>query len=85
MDMLRREYANAKPDDSLIPWLIRDVKGLKAFLKQKRAKSNVQIEADRTIQDSAEGAVAGRDADDDEEINSGPVASKGGNSKRARD
>jgi hypothetical protein len=44
----------------------------------------LDIERDRTIQDEAEGAVAGRGDDDDEEISSGNV-SKAATVVRARD
>ncbi len=48
-------------------------------------KSDVAIEADRTVQDKAEGALAGADDSDDEEVSSGPVAkSKAGAKVRQR-
>jgi hypothetical protein len=49
-------------------------------------KSDVAIEADRTVQDEAEGAVVGADDSDDEEVSSDPVAkSKAGAKVRQRD
>jgi hypothetical protein len=55
-----------------------------AFFRLIEQKTPLDIERDRTVQDEAEGAVAGRDDDDDEEINSGTV-SKAANVVRARD
>ena len=34
----------------------------------------MQIERNQTVMDNAEGAVAGRDADDDDEVSSGSVS-----------
>jgi hypothetical protein len=44
----------------------------------------LQIELDRTVMDGPEGAVAGRDADDDDEISSGTL-SQAATVVRARD
>jgi hypothetical protein len=55
-----------------------------AYLRDEARKTEVQIERDRTVMDSAEGAVAGAGADDDDEINSGSL-SRAGSAVRARD
>ncbi len=45
-----------------------------AWFRKELRKTAVQIERDQTVMDSAEGAVAGRDADDDDEVSSGAVS-----------
>ncbi len=54
-----------------------------AWLRLEMRKSEVQIKRDQTVMDSAEGAVAERDADDDVEVKSGAV-SRAANAIRAR-
>ena len=54
-----------------------------AYLRDEARKTEVQIERDRTVLDSAEGAVAGTGADDDDEINSGSLP-RAGSAVRAR-
>ncbi len=44
------------------------------FFREMEQTTPLDIERDRTIQDEAEGAVAGRDDDGDEEISSGNVS-----------
>ncbi len=55
-----------------------------AYFHNEARKTEVQIERDRTVMDSAEGAIAGAGADDDDEINSGSL-SRAGIAERARD
>ncbi len=55
-----------------------------AYLRDEARKTEAQVERDRTIMDSAESAVAGSGADDDDEINSGNL-SRAGSAVRARD
>jgi hypothetical protein len=44
-----------------------------SFFRELEQKTALDIERDRTIQDEAEGAVAGKDDDGEEEISSGTV------------
>ena len=67
------ELFDQKPNQNAILTL-RNVKEVMNRLALANRKSDVAIEADRTIRDEAEGAVAGADDDDDEEVSSGPVA-----------
>jgi hypothetical protein len=68
---IREEFANQKLDDNAVPTL-KKVDEVLAFLRGKHAKSKQQIEANMTVQDSAEGVVAGKDDDNDEEVSSVP-------------
>jgi hypothetical protein len=52
-----------------------------AWFRKELKKAEVQIERDQTVMDSAEEAVAGREADDDGEVNS---VSRAANVVRAR-
>ena len=71
-------------DDNSIP-ILRQADIVMAYFRETERKTSLDIERDRTVQDEAEGAVAGRD-DDDEEINSrGGTVSKAANVVRARD
>jgi hypothetical protein len=79
------ELFNQKPEQNAVP-ILRDVKEVMERLAKANPKSAIAIEADRTIMDEAEGAVAGADEDDDEEMSSSPVAkSKAGAKVRQRD
>ena len=84
--MIREEFANKELDDNAVPTL-KKVDEILAFLRDKYRKSEKQIQADMTVQDSSVGAVAGKDDDDDEEISSGPrvIMSKPATATRARD
>ena len=55
-----------------------------AWLRAESQKTKLQIERDKTVGDNAEGAVAGKWADDDDEINSDHV-SRAATIVRARD
>jgi len=83
--MIREEFASQKLDDNAVP-ILKKVEEILAFLRDKYRKSEKQIEADMTVQDSSVGAVAGKD-DDDEEVSSGPrvIMSKPATAVRARD
>ena len=79
------ELFDQKPDQNVIPTL-RNAQEVMHRLALANQKSDVAIEADRTVQGEAEGAVAGADDDDDEEVSFGPVAkSKAGAKFRQRD
>jgi hypothetical protein len=67
------ELFDKKPDQNAIPTL-KNANEVMNRLALANQKSDVAIEADRTIMDEAEGAVPGADDDDDEEVSSGPVA-----------
>ena len=64
---------NQKQDQNTIPTLRNATEGMHR-LALANQKSDVAIEADRTVQDEAEGAIAGADDSDDDEVSSGPVA-----------
>jgi len=73
------------PDQNAIPTL-RNAKGVMNRLALANQKSDVVIETGRIVMDEAEGAVAGVDDDDDEEVTAGPVTkSKAGAKVRQRD
>ena len=78
-----REHFNAVWKDNLVP-VLRQANKVMAFLRDISRKTEVQVERDQTVQDSAEGAVAGRDADDDDEVDSGAI-SRAAKVIRARD
>jgi hypothetical protein len=79
------ELFDQTPDQNAIPTL-QNPKEVMKRLAKANPKSDIAIEADRTVQDEAEGAVAGADADDDEEVLSGPVAKSAAGAKvRQRD
>jgi hypothetical protein len=72
-------------DQNAIPTL-RNANEVMHRLALANQKSDVAIEADQTVQDEAEGAVAGADDDDDEEVNFNPVAKSNAGAKvRQRD
>ena len=71
-------YVNAIP-------ILRQSDRVMAYFRETERKTSLDIERDRTVQDAAEGAVAGKD-DDDEEISSrGGTVSRAANVVRARD
>ena len=79
------DLSDQKPGQNAIPTL-RNAKEVMKRLAKANPESAIAIEADRTVQDEAEGAVAGADADDDEEVSSGPVAKSAAGAKvRERD
>ena len=81
---LMTDLAKQDWDDNAIP-ILRQADRVMAYFRETERKTSLDIERDRTVQDEAEGAVAGRD-DDDEEINSrGGTVSKAANVVRARD
>jgi len=53
---------------------LRNAKEVMHRLALANQRSDVAIEADRTVHDEAKGAVAGADDFDEEEVSSGPVA-----------
>ena len=59
-------------DENAIPTL-RHADKVMSFFRELEQKTALDIERDRTIQDEAEGAVAGKDDDGEEEISSGTV------------
>jgi hypothetical protein len=69
-----------KPDQNAIPTL-RDAKEVMRRLAIKNKKTVLAIEADRTVHDESEGAVAGEDDDDDQEISSDPIAKSAAGAK----
>jgi hypothetical protein len=74
-----------KQDQNDIPTL-RNANEVMIRLALANQKSDVAIEADRTVQDESKGVVAGADDDDDEEVRINPVAkSKAGAKVRQRD
>jgi hypothetical protein len=57
-----------------------------AYFRGTEQKTPLDIERDRTVQNEAEGVVAGRDDNDDEEVSSrGGSVSRAANVARARD
>jgi hypothetical protein len=81
---MRTEITDAQPADNVV-LALRDAPTLMAWLRQKYSKSIVQVEADATVINSAVGVVAGHDADKNEELSSGVVAtSNAGARSRAR-
>ena len=79
------ELFDQTPDQNAIPTL-QNPKEVMKRLAKANPKSDIAIEADRTIQDEVEGAVAGADTDDDEEVSSRPVAKSAAGAKvRQRD
>ena len=85
-DKIRSHY---KQDwDAYAISILREANKVKAFLRSIDKKTPLDLERDRTIQDEAEGAIARRDADDDEEINQGAITgtvSRAATAVRARD
>ena len=77
-----RTHYKASWDDNAIP-VMKQASQIMAWFRKELRKTEVQIERDQTVMDSAEGAVAGRDADDDDEVSSGAV-SRAANVVRAR-
>ena len=72
-------------DDNTIP-VLRHADKIMACFRETESKTPLDNKRDRTVQDEAEGAVAGRDDDDDEEISSrGGTVSRAANVTRARD
>ena len=68
-----RKYFGGEWDDDAVSVLKR-ASEVMAFLRAESQKIELQIERDRTAVESAEGAVAGRGADDDDKISSGNVS-----------
>jgi hypothetical protein len=81
---LMTDFAKQDWDDNAIP-ILRQADRVMAYFRETERKTSLDIERDRTVQDAAEGAVAGKD-DDDEEISSrGGTVSRAANVVRARD
>ncbi len=80
---LIRKHFGAEWSDNAVP-ILKQASKVMAFLRAESQKSEFQIERDRTVMDSADGAVAGRDADDADEISSG-ILSRAATVIRARD
>ena len=64
---------------------MRDAKELMHRLAEVNSKSDIAIEADRTVHAEAEGAVAGENADHDEEFSLPVCKERGGAKVRQRD
>ena len=72
---------------NVIP-ILRDMNKVNAFLRSINKKTPLHVERDRSIHNEADGAVAGRDDDEDEEKTSGARActvSRAAIAVRARD
>ncbi len=82
-ELVKTQVAKQSLDNNAIPTL-KHASKVMAFFRELEQKTALDMERDRTIQDEAEEAIAGRDNDDDEEINSGAV-SKAAMVVRARD
>ncbi len=70
-------HFNAGWGDNALP-ILKQASTIMAWLHQHAAKSEAQIERGKTVMERANGAVAGRGANDDDEISSGNVSSAGG-------
>ena len=80
-DLIRKHFG-AEWDDNAVP-VLKQASKVMAILFAENQKTELQIERDRAVMDSAEGAVAGKD-DDEEEISSGTL-SRAATVVRARD
>ncbi len=78
---LRIDFAKQDWDDDVIP-ILRQTD--KVYFSETEKKTQLDIERDRTVQGEVEGAIGGRDDNDDEYINLG-IVSKAANVARARD
>ncbi len=77
-------FAKKDWDDNAIP-ILRQADRVMAYFRETERKTSLDIERDQTVQDEAEGAVAGREDDDEEISSSGGTVSRTANGVRARD
>jgi hypothetical protein len=71
-DLIRKHFG-AEWDDNAVP-VLKQASKVMAILFAENQKTELQIERDRAVMDSAEGAVAARDANDDDEMSSGTLS-----------